>query len=130
MIQFTLSLSMNQIIILQAIKDDTDTPLEGTRRITHLTHALIGMRPLVSERLVENNPMKVKGADGRERTVGWQITEKGRLALRLVELDVKDFANIAARVQAVTEGQSNYIENSIGKLTAMQTVNESTGVVK
>ncbi len=83
MIQFSVSLTPNQIAVLRAIREDAD---RGDDSGFGLSHFISGVRLLLNERLVTHEDT---GGPNRWR---YGITEKGRLLLRVIELDVIDFA--------------------------------------
>lgn len=100
MIQFTITLSAHQIACLRAIYAN-----EGNHTFlmtAAFKHWYSGTRLLFSERLIESitrpateeekkNSENIIYTDGTVNE--WKTTEKGRLLLRLVELDVQDYAN-------------------------------------
>jgi hypothetical protein len=83
MIQFSVTLSPNQIAVLRGVQIENDT---NDQTYYAISHFISGVRLLLNERLVTHS------FNGEGKGYRYDITEKGRLLLRVIELDVKDFA--------------------------------------
>lgn len=85
MIQWSLSLSHNQIAILSAIRWETDSDAKVVANTyLNIPHFISGIRPLLNEKLVEHT-------EGERN--GYRITQKGRSVLSIIEQEVKDVSS-------------------------------------
>lgn len=96
MIQFTLSLTVNQIACLRAVALYEDGVTDSLGR--GISHFWTGCRLLFAEKLIEHTRRPATEADKKKHGCTkevdvWRITEKGRLVLRLIEMEVTDYAN-------------------------------------
>ncbi len=92
MIVFSWTLTPNQIAILKALRDDPD----GNSAFM-FSHFVSGSKAILREKYCTRTDVPVTAAE-RENWTGkmrpkWEITEKGRLALRMVELELADQQN-------------------------------------
>lgn len=115
MIQFSISLSMNQIALLRSIKKREDGETEWT--FEGISHWLVGVKHLEREKLAWLEKREKKGRDGRMYSDNqWHLTEKGRLVLQMVDIEIADAAKELAgaapkplrrsRVKALPEATS------------------------
>lgn len=101
MMIFSLTLTANQMQILRAVATEPSTPIplrDGTMgaglpgSLSGLRHLVAGTKTLCNEGLLHfHNP-------------GFSITEKGRLVLQLVEMDVRKFLEDIEAPRAAKEG--------------------------
>lgn len=102
MIQFTVSLTPNQILCLRAIREATDCAGEASACWRDIPHFVTGTRMLLAERLVEH----VQAPEESRRDPAfkwWRITRKGRLLLEVIELDLQDTAEALSSAAALPE---------------------------
>jgi hypothetical protein len=103
LIQFKLELSINQIAVLRYVEWMSDDANRQHSYPERMSQFLVGSRILKAENLISCSQELVK-INGRTEIEGWKITEKGKLVLRLIEMDVQDFAeSLALRKQGFIE---------------------------
>lgn len=101
MIQFVLSLSVNQIACLKSVQRYSDSTEGGLFNDDGLRHWHAGTRLLLAERLIEwIAPPEEMPAREKQFFRHWRITEKGRLVLKVIELDIQDSARAIEETSA------------------------------
>lgn len=89
MIQWSLTLTGNQIAVLKALEGrEFGKPWH---RDGNISHWVTGVRPLLREGLIEHRETKTKtGYTDMDRT-GQFLTDRGRFILDMIEKDVQKF---------------------------------------
>lgn len=91
MIKFELSLTTNQIAALKLVNDEMAFKDYEEKRPprNHMRCWMLSVNALVAERLVTHTlRTREECAAGRKH---WEITEKGRLVLKLIEMEVSEW---------------------------------------
>lgn len=91
MIKFELSLTTNQIAALKLVADEMAFKDHEEKRPArnHMRCWLLSVAALLTEKLVTHTPRtREECAAGRKH---WEITEKGRLVLKLIEMEVSEW---------------------------------------
>ena len=91
MIQWSLTLTGNQVAILKALEPRR----YGEKSEYHdsgISHCITGIRPLLREGLIEHLETKLPGSNLNDQTRSGQfLTERGRFILRMIEQDIAKF---------------------------------------
>lgn len=100
MINFELKLSLNQIHALRTIKEQNDFLLAKGIPVSMHADEKLSTRDRVTYRelgvvngwfVSSGNSLIREGLAGHTSEMGWHVTEKGRLVLQLIEMEVSDF---------------------------------------
>jgi len=90
MIQWSLTLTGNQISVLKALKHRKfGEPFDMGDGISHW---ISGIRPLIKEGLIEHRETRKPNSQYNDSTrTGQFLTERGRFILQMIEQDVEKF---------------------------------------